>query len=150
VLNNEKELSDRAGRVAITVPRTWSSTDDPDAGQQVEQGFDSYTIPDLDVYGFTGAVAVFVEKRADTSAAEAHEIAVDAECEVMGCISRGTPTKITVSGRTGTEQVLQHPEDGFTRVLTVAADALVITVLGRSTGPSDTVTEVVRSVVIHR
>lgn len=150
VLNGEKELSDNANRVTITVPRTWSTYDDPDAGRRVDHGSESYTVPDLVTDGFSGYVEVYVKQRPEASAAPAHHALIDEECELLGCISRGTPTEITVNGRTGIEQVLQHPEDEFSRVLTLTSDTLVVTVLGQSVGPSQTVTDVMHSLVIHR
>ena len=150
VLSGTKEVSDDANRVTITVPRTWSTTVDPDAGQRVEHGADGYTIPDLETEGFSGFVELYIKQRPAAAASAAHQALIDEECVAVGCISRGTPTEITVDGRIGTEQVLQHPDDEFTRILTVASNQIVVTVLGKSIGPSDTVTEVVRSVVIRR
>lgn len=153
-LKTDKQLSDTQGRVTLTVPGTWTNDTTRDAGQRVEQGKrgeDSYTVPDLETGGLTGSVVVFIDDRATTPVSKAHDAAVDEECEVTGCTSRGQPTHIEVNGRPGTEQILRHPEEDSTVVLTLESEAFVVTVLGLSIEEDrPAIQEIMRTVAISR
>ena len=152
-LDGDKQLSDAEGRVTVTVPRTWSDDTAEDAGERVEHGKQdeyNYTIPDLETGGFVGSLEVYVEDQA-AARANAHTAAVNEQCELMGCISRGRPNRVEVGGRPGTEQVLEHPEDESTIVLTVESENLVVTLLGAALEEDrDAVVAIMRSVVVNR
>lgn len=150
-LSGTKPLSDRQGRVTLTVPRTWSNDAGEDAGEYVDQGEESYTVPDIETGGMIGDFAVFIEPRRGAPLSEAHVATIEEECEMMGCISRGRPTAAEVNGLRGLEQVLRHPEGEFTAVLTVEAEALVVTVLGYGIEEDQAkVIHLMRTVVVNR
>ena len=134
-VTKDKPLSDAQGRVTLTVPGTWSNDTTDDAGQRVEHGKyeeDNYTVPDLEAGGLTGSVLVFIDDRAATPAAEVHKATLSEECELAGCNSRGQPARVEVHGRRGTEQILGHPDNESTVVLTLESDAFVVTLIGSS------------------
>lgn len=153
-LRTDKQLSDTQGRVTITVPGTWSNDTSDDAGQRVEQGRkgeDSYTIPDFEAGGLSGSVLVFIDDRAATTASKAHEATVAEECELAGCISRGQPARVEVNGRRGTEEILRHPEEDSTVVLTLESAAFVVTLLGYSIKEDrPAIQQIMRTVAISR
>lgn len=129
-----RSLSDRAGRVTLSVPQTWSDDTRPNAGRWIHQGEDPVRIPDLDASSLLDDrfVRVIVESRGAELAA-VHAAEVDTRCGYRACVSRGQPVGIELNGRRGLEQVLAHAGAEWTLLLTVESDRYLVTVIAEAT-----------------
>ena len=150
-LGGTKQISDRQDRVSLTVPRTWISDTSRDAGTRVEQGEDSYTVPDLETGGMWADVAVFIHPRTAEPLAKTLKTTADEECAFAGCIARDRPVATEVNGRRGWQQILRHPEGEITVVLTVESETLAVVLLGLAIEEDQQkVVDLLRTVVVNR
>ena len=151
VLGGTKQISDGQQRVSLTVPLTWTNDAGPDAGQRVEQGEDSYTIPDIETGGLWLDVAVFIEPRTGRPLSQTLAETADEECEFAGCVGRDSPVATEVNGRRGWQQILRHPEGDSTVVLAIESETLVVTLLGFAIDEDqEKVAALLRTVVVNR
>ena len=154
VVTGDRQVSDVAGRVTVTVPRTWSDQTGPDAGEWVGAGEHRWRVRDLKAGNFVAerSVGVRVDPR-EQGLTERHLAEVDAFCYTRACVDRGQPVTVEVNGRPGLEQLLSHAGAEWTVLLTLESDRYLVTVDGRagefSTGRTiERVRRIVRTVVI--
>ena len=128
-VSSDKLISDGAGGVTLSVPRTWSNDTTPEAGQWIDEGGDSLRVPDLELSNFLGdrSVGVIVEPLG-VGLAEVHQGDVDELCDFRACVDRGQPVPVEVNGRRGLEQVLAHAGAEWTLLVTLESDRYVVSV----------------------
>ena len=151
-LSGDQSLSDAAGQVTVSVPRSWS-----DHTKAVAGGWDAdERVPDLAVGNFLGDrdIDVVVAPRA-VDLDRQHAADVDRLCRYQACVSRGQPVAVEVNGRPGRQQVMAHAGAEWTVLLTVESAEHLVTVTGRASefaGPEDVdaLQEILRTVVIAR
>lgn len=124
-------ISDPTHRVSVTVPGSWSDMTGPDAGKHVDQGEDSYDVPDLEAesgYFSDDYLTVYLHAGAGTGAAQTeHAAAVKDLCADDGCLDKGPIEALQVNGLPALEQRLTHPYDGSSFLLTVSSPTLTVT-----------------------
>jgi hypothetical protein len=144
-------MSDEAGRVTVSVPRSW--TDQTAAAVEAR---DDEREPALAVGNFLGDrhIDVVVAPRT-VELARQHAADVDRLCYDLACVSRGQPAAVEVNGRPGVQQVLAHAGAEWTVLLTVESAEQLVTVTGRAgefAGPGDVdaLQAILRTVVLTR
>lgn len=106
-------LSSTNGVVTMQVPGTWDDLTSPDAGRPYTgaSADDEWTVPDLEASSFLGDahLSVWVSDGSDGYFTTVQKDVVEDTCDAEGCLSRGTPTSVTVAGHSAVQQILRHP-----------------------------------------
>jgi hypothetical protein len=93
---------------------------------------------------------VYISERSATTGAAAQRRVDNETCEDFGCIDVGVPQPVTVGRRAGSEQLLRHPEQDFTAILTVESESLVVTVVGESFEETEPIVAIMHTLVLRR
>lgn len=133
VATGDRQVSDAAGRVTVSVPRTWIDRTGPDAGEWVGMGEGRHRVRDLKAGNLLAerSVGAQIEPR-EQGLTERHLAEVDDFCYSRACVDRGRPAAVEVNGRPGLEQLLHHAGEEWTVLLTLESDRYLVTMDGRA------------------